>query len=289
MTGWVAIQRNPTSGSGRKRAVLFELIRGIKAHGLRCRLFSKRDRLDELLHDPQRRAELICVVAAGGDGTVDDVINRFPGVPVAVCPLGTENLFAKHLGVPVCGRFVAEMIAAGKTVRFDLCTLHEQRFLIMASFGFDADVVHRTHARRSGHIRKLSYVRPILESLWRYHYPPLRIYPDDAEQPLTGALAVVSNLPRYALRLPIAENAVANDGLLDVRIFERPNRFHMLRYSWRVWWGRHESLSDVRSLRAKSLRIEADMPIPVQADGDPAGFTPAEIRVLPGALTAFIP
>lgn len=295
MTGWVAIQRNPTSGSGPKAEVLKDLIRRLKEHGLRPRLFSRRERLAQSLADPQRREQLSCLVAAGGDGTVDDVVNRFPGVPMTVCPLGTENLFAKYLGIPRSGRFVADTIAAGKMRRLDLCTLQSptttgtQRFLIMAGIGFDAEVVRRTHARRRGHIRKHSYVIPILQSFFRYGYPPLRLFVDGSESPLTGALAVVSNLPMYALQLPFARSADASDGLLDVRLFERPSRRSLLRYAWNVWRGRHESLPDVRSIRAKSLRVEADVAVPVQVDGDPAGTTPVEIGVLPAALTVLAP
>ena len=290
MTGWVAIQRNPTSGSGRNRGMLLDLVRRLKEHGLRPRLFSRRERLGDVLADPQRRDELVCVVAAGGDGTVDDVINRYPGLPMTVCPLGTENLFAKYLGLPRDGRSVADAIAAGKTRQLDLCTLNgEQRFAIMASVGFDADVVHRTHSRRRGNISKLSYVRPILESFAGYRYPPLRIYADDSPEPLTGGLAIVSNLPMYAMRLPFARSAVPDDGLLDVRVFERPGRGQLLRYAWSLVRNRHERLSHVHSFRAKRIRIEADEPVPVQADGDPAGFTPVEIRVLPAELTVIAP
>lgn len=290
MTDWVAIQRNPTSGSGRNRGVLHDLVWGLKRHGIRPRLFSKRERLADVLADPQRREKLLCVVAAGGDGTVDDVINRYPGLPMTVCPLGTENLFAKYVGIPRDGSVVADAIAARNTRRFDLCTLNgTQRFVIMASFGFDADVVHRTHSRRRGHISKLSYVRPILESFGGYAYPPLRIFADDAAEPMTGAMAIVCNLPMYAMRLPFARSAAPDDGLLDVRIFERPGRGHLLRYSWSLLRSRHERLPHVRSFRAKRIHVESDVPVPVQVDGDPAGFTPVEIAVLPAELTVIVP
>ena len=298
MPEWVAIQRNPTSGAGPKAAVLKELVRELKQHGLKPRLFSKRERLASLLVDETRRENLRCIVAAGGDGTVVDVINRYPGMPMTVCPLGTENLFAKYLGIPRSGRAVAETIANGQPRQLDLCELQSsdidgnphpaQRFLIMASIGFDAAVVHRTHARRRGHIRRSSYVLPIFSTLWHYRYPKLQITLDDNE-PVESRLAVVANLPRYALKLPIASSAKGDDGLIDVRLFERPSRRSMLRYFWKVWRNKHESLADVRSALAKTIRIDADEPVPIQVDGDPAGFTPATITVVPSALTVVAP
>ena len=286
---WVAIQRNPRSGAGPKRAVIMELIQELKRHGIRPRLFSNRDRLKQTLLDESRVKQLKCIVAAGGDGTVGDVINRYPGFPVAVLPLGTENLIAKYLKIPCSGKFVAEMIANGQTRMLDLCKLGDQRFAIMASFGFDADVVHRTHARRTGHIRKLSYVQPIWQSLRKYAYPELRLYVDDDKTPITGRLAILVNIPAYAMRLPIAPDAEPDDGLFDVRVFERGSGFQMLRYFYKVIRGKHERLADVRSLRAKRIRVESSEPVPIQMDGDPAGFTPVEIEIVPAGLTIFVP
>lgn len=293
MTGWVAIQRNPTSGSGSKANVLRELIRGLKAHGIRPRLFARRERLAKVIADDRKRAGLICIVAAGGDGTVGDVINRYPDLPMTVCPLGSENLFARYLGIRQSGRFVADVIAAGHTRRLDVCELRPddgpmRRFLIMASCGFDADVVHRVAAGRTGHISRWSYVKQVMAALWRFRRGRVRVSVDGGES-RTGSLAVVANLPMYALGWPVAASAIGDDGLLDVRVFERESRSALVKYVWNIWRGKHERLHDVHSLRGESIRLESETPLPLQVDGDPAGFTPADIRVLPAALTVIAP
>src|SRR5580765_4106145 len=91
----VAIQRNPRSGSGAGRHELVELVRELKRLAFRPRLFKSRERLVAWLAEPGIRDELTCVVAAGGDGTVADVVNRHPDVPICILPLGTENLLAR--------------------------------------------------------------------------------------------------------------------------------------------------------------------------------------------------
>lgn len=315
---WVAIQRNPHSGTRSRGHHVLALIETLRTAGIRPRLFSRRDRLTQQLQLGDAQPP-VCIVAAGGDGTVRDVFNRFPGLPIAILPLGSENLFAKSLGIPRSGHAVAEMIAAGNTRRIDLCALDfsaassrenqavsseggepqrqggrrealvERRFGVMASFGFDADVVRRTHARRSGHITKASYVQPILQSLRKYQYPRLRLFPDCSETPLTGRMAILMNLPAYALGLPVAESARCDDGLLDLRLFQRGSAFQMLRYVYKVAMKSHETLEDVQSVRASRFRVEADEPVPIQVDGDPAGWTPVEIRVLPSELEVFVP
>jgi len=290
---WVAIQRNPTSGAGLQRAELLHLVSHLRRLGIRPRLYSRRERLQERLENPEDRKQLVCLVAAGGDGTVGDLVNRYPDLPLAVLPLGTENLLAGYLGIPSSGRFVAEMIAAGTTRTIDVGVINGRRFLLMVTAGFDADIIHRTHARRTGHIRKWNYLQPILESLRSYRYPKLRVSAEGGdlatEKPLSGRLVVVANLPAYAMGLPLAASAEESDGLLDLRVFRRRSAFQMFRYLYMVILRQHETLADVVSGRARRVQITCDTPVPIQCDGDPAGFTPAEVSILPGALTLIVP
>jgi diacylglycerol kinase family enzyme len=181
------------------------------------------------------------------------------------------------------------MIAAGHTQPIDLGAVRERRFAIMASFGFDADVVHRADACRRGNISKWNYLQPIGHSLRKYQHPVLRAFLDGAPEPLAARLAVVVNLPVYALGLKLAATAAGDDGLLDVRLFERGSAFQILRYFYNVARGTHENLRDVTTAQARRIRFEADVPVPIQVDGDPAGWTPAEIRVLPRALELIVP
>jgi diacylglycerol kinase family enzyme len=289
VTNRVAIQRNPRSGSGAGRQELVELVRELKRLSFRPRLFKNRERLDAWLAQAEIRQELVCIVAAGGDGTVADVVNRHPGAPICTLPLGTENLLARYLGMPRSGRELARVIAGGYSRVLDLCQLGNRRFVLMASVGFDADVICRLHESRQGNISRASYVQPILESMRKYEYPEIRVWIDDAPAPLTGRLVVVVNVPIYALGMSVARCATADDGILDVRLFIRGSAFQMVRYLCNLALGTHEHLADVQSVRGRRVRIESDVRVPIQVDGDSAGWTPAEIRLLPAALHVIVP
>jgi diacylglycerol kinase family enzyme len=208
---------------------------------------------------------------------------------VAVLPLGTENLVARYLKLPRSGRDLADVIAAGRKRRLDACLLNGRRFLIMAGFGFDAEVVRRTHSQRRGHITRFSYAKPLWSALREYRHPKMRFWIDGGEVPVTAGFAVLVNLPAYALGLRVADSAVPDDGLLDLRLFQRCSAFQMLRYFYKVKRGTHESLPDVLSYRVRRLRVESDDPAPVQVDGDPAGWTPSEIEILPAHWEIMIP
>jgi diacylglycerol kinase family enzyme len=285
---WVAIQRNPMSGSGRRGHEILRLIEGLRKRSIRPRLFSDRSELDAAVTDPTRPG-LLGIVAAGGDGTLLDVINRHRDLPVAVLPLGTENLFARSLGIRRSGEEVARIVAQGRLQRFDAAACNGRRFLVVASAGFDAEVIRLAHERRTGRISRVFYLRPILTALRHYRFPQMRVFLDDDPQPLSGALVVVANLAAYALRLPIAPKAVGDDGWLDVCVFERGGSGQLCRDLISVITRRHDAVSNIKTRRARRVRLEGDSTAPVQLDGDSAGASPVDIQIEPAALRVFVP
>lgn len=258
------------------------------------------------VEDLQSEGELRTVVAAGGDGTVALVVNRTPiGTPIAIMPLGTENLLSKYLHVGTTPEAVVDTIRHGVTIRLDAGRVGQRIFLLMVSCGFDAEVVHRLHRERQGHIHHLSYAKPILDSIRTYQYPELHISCLDEggwspagvganEQsrqasPILARWAFVMNLPRYAAGLQIVPHALGDDGLLDVCTFREGSLWTGLGYLAGVLLGRHQAFEDCVNCRAARIRIESDEPAPYQLDGDPGGFTPIEIETLPGRLTLLAP
>lgn len=250
--------------------------------------------------------ELRAVVAAGGDGTVGLLAQRtLPGVPIAILPLGTENLLAKQLGIRADPVQLRQTIGCGRSVQLDAGLAAGRIFLLMAGCGFDAEVVRRLHHMRRGHIRHFSYAKPILDSLRNYDYPELRVYCESpAPLPTTlgaslgsaagpTALAArwvfVVNLPRYAGGLQIAPDASGNDGFLDVCLFKEGSLWSGLRYLAGVALGTHQSLQDFARFRAQRVRIESAGAVPYQLDGDPGGYLPVEIDILPRRLTVLVP
>jgi len=226
--------------------------------------------------DPRCR----CLIAVGGDGTVSALINEGPSVPLTVLPAGTENLVAQHFGLGRDPKVLAGLIAAGQLVRVDLGRAGERRFLLMAGFGFDGDIVTRHHqarVSRFGLIRptsRLAYVQPILQSSLSYKFPKIsvRIADPGTQEVMTGTTVFIFNMPRYALGLPFAPTAREDDGWLDLLVFRDPGPLKALYYLWKVFRGTHLDQPGVFHRRVKKLVVTADEPIPVQIDGDPGGY-----------------
>ena len=289
----IIVAANPYSGASDNRRRVDALARALAELGEAPRVvWDPRERA-AILADGAAMARCRAVVAAGGDGTVAQVINELrPGTPLAVFPAGNENLFAAAFGFADDAAALARALAAGRTRALDLgrasASGRQRLFALMLSAGLDAEVVRRLAAwRASGaalrRVRRVSYVAPLAASLVTYRHPPVRVVA--GEIAVGGAYCVVANAPLYALALPLAPGARADDGALDWLVFERSSLTALAAYSWAVWRGRHVVRRDVRTGRATRLSLDAAIPVPVQVDGDPLGTTPVEIEVVPAALT----
>lgn len=303
----VLISVNPKAGARSGRDRVEQLTESLRSRGFGVRLHTDIGALREDAEDTTRQAALRAVVAAGGDGTASLVTNQTPaGTPIAILPLGTENLLSKYLEIPAAPDRVAELVAEGLTTQLDAGRSGDRLFLLMAGCGFDAEVVRRLHQARSGHIRHLSYVKPILDAVRSYRYPRLQVYCGPASESAAGAEAksgeessrwrlvaearwvFVVNLPRYACGLSFAPDASGTDGLLDVCAFRNGSLWNGIRYLGGVMLGRHMTWRDCQMARAETIRITSDEPVPIQMDGDPAGQLPLDIRVESGRLTALV-
>lgn len=255
-------------------------------------MFSGRSKLDEYLAVASARHRLRCIVAAGGDGTVADLLNRHPGVPIAVLPLGTENLLARYLGVRRCGKTLAQIISGGKVRVFDSAVANGRRFLLMLSVGVDSEIVDAIHRSRTGTIWRLGYVLPTLRAFIRSRPRTFRATAADGQSSVTGSHIIVSNVPVYGFGLNFAPDAAPDDGLLDVRAFTGTTRWHIFRHAVRLKLGLPIHANDVQRISVPSVVVEQNETISgviSQCDGDPGPELPVRIVVDPCSLTVMVP
>jgi diacylglycerol kinase (ATP) len=289
----VLIAVNAIAGATSSRDVVQRLQTLLTQRGYTAEVQTNLAGVSETANAWQDEGRLRAVVGVGGDGTAAALLNATaPGVPITLLARGTENLLARHCQMGVTPESVAETIANGQARCFDAGVANGRLFVLMASCGFDAEVVARLHARREGHIRHWSYVRPILDAIRSYDYPPLTIrltLADGTEQTLESRWLFAFNLPCYAFALGLAPEADGGDGLLDACAFQQGSFWHGLRYLTAVTRGRHQQLADCCTSRVRRLRVESQRPVPFQVDGDPGGILPLEIEVLPGRMTLLTP
>lgn len=291
--GWIAIAANPFSGSRSNPLLVRRLAMELERLELPTRIFWSRAMLAQALDDPQCRLACRALVAAGGDGTLSDLVNLNArwGLPISHFPLGTENLFAAHYGLPRDPAAFAAVMARGRMKTIDLATADGRLFALMLSAGFDADVAHRLAAWRHWEgglrrVRRHSYLLPIAEALDRYHHPPIRLIADGVER--TAYLALIFNIPRYGFNLPFLPHAREDDGKLDWIALMRPGFWPLLGFTRDLFLRRHLKRADVCYGRADRVELSGQNPAPIQVDGDACGFTPRVIEARPAALRVIV-
>lgn len=225
------------------------------------------------------------IVVAGGDGTINDVVNGLKGrrMPLVVVPLGTENIIAKEFGFPATADAVIRRALEGRPLTIDAGSVNARRFMIVVGVGFDAEVVHRLAEVRKGHISHATYLGPLLTTFARHEFPRLVVEVDGVRVFEARGLALVGNLSRYSMGLRILNRASPEDGLLDVCALPCDSRGRLLLHALDIARGRHTERTREGVVYAQGACIRIDSPdaAPVEVDGEPAGVLPIECRVCP--------
>ncbi|MBA3962520.1 MAG: diacylglycerol kinase family lipid kinase [Chthoniobacterales bacterium] len=230
------------------------------------------------------------IVAAGGDGTIHEVVNGLAGSEAALglLPLGTMNVFANELGLPAndLGR-CWEIIRAARTRLIDLPMANEKHFVQLAGVGLDAQVVKETSLTFKRNFGPLSYLISAAQVASR-RPPRLLIESEDA---LTeeGSFVLVGNGRLYGGPFPFFKHAVIDDGLLDVLVFKQIGYLDLLKYIQNVIFTSDITTREVEYFQTRYLRVSSAEEVPLELDGELAGACPVEFAINSRRLKVLTP
>ena len=230
------------------------------------------------------------IIACGGDGTVNEVVNGMAGsrVPLALLPAGTGNVLAKELGLPWDIWRAAEYIPAGEVRRIALGRAGERYFICMAGVGVDANTVYRLSVKTKLSLGMLAYWIESFRQLLEYEFPLFSVRVEG--QSFQAALLIASRTKNYGGPVQLTRRADLFSDEFEVCLFQRRNRFLYLLYFLALQMGLLERFRDVRFLRTR--RVEAqpgEQRIQVQVDGELAGALPMDFVIVPEALSLLVP
>lgn len=224
------------------------------------------------------------IIAAGGDGTFNEVINGIAGsaVPMAMLPMGTVNVLARELEIPMDLKKAVDtaLEALPHSVSLGKVIANSGRaryFSLMAGIGIDAEAVYGI---KESPAPKRAYILSGIKKLFSWNPEELSLFINGGTY--KGFSLVVCNSARYGGDFKMAPHADIKEPLLYVFIMHGKSKLDMLRYAGGVIRGRHLKLKDITYLSAKSISIEGSSRI--QIDGDYIGKTPATIEAAPNAL-----
>ena len=243
---------------------------------------------------PQHATELTSlagarlVVAAGGDGTVNEVVNGLKtDATLGILPLGTANVLARELGLPLNPEAACKRVIAGKERLIDVGVAtdrkgRERRFTCMAGMGFDAHVVNEVTPLLKQYLKILAFPLAAFKVYLEGDLPPLHIL--HGKETHVTQFAIVANGQYYGGDFRVAEDAALATGNLEVVLVDRVGRLLRADILTRILARRPLDRS-MRSFTARELRATSPgAHVPVQLDGEVWGRLPMSFRIEPGAL-----
>jgi YegS/Rv2252/BmrU family lipid kinase len=241
------------------------------------------------------------IVAAGGDGTINEILNGISEVPHAfdhvrlgVLPLGTVNVFARELRIPLRLESAWAMLRRGRETKIDLGRVDfmeegkpaQRYFIQLAGAGLDARAVELVSWKLKTHAGPLAYVVAGFQALAEKQS---RICVSADGKKIEGELVLLGNGKYYGGPFEIFPGATLNDGLLDACIFPSVSLLSLLRLAPGFLLRRKLSEKQVQLVRAQKLELTSEPPAAFELDGEWAGYLPATFSVEPKKLRVVVP
>jgi YegS/Rv2252/BmrU family lipid kinase len=229
------------------------------------------------------------IIAAGGDGTLNEVLQAVAGseVDLALLPLGTGNVMARSMGLDEMDlRGACQVAATGQARRIDLGRMGERFFVATAGVGLDAEIARNLDPWWKQRIGRFAFLGEFFRTALLNEPRVFRIRVGGEE--LTGPMwaILVCNTNEYTWRMRPSPDARDDDGLLDAVFVHRTGFLDLIDLAARMFVeGQHASEHpNATVLRVGEMEIDADPPAPWQTEGDVGGMTPVRAEVVPQAL-----
>jgi len=241
------------------------------------------------------------LVAVGGDGTLNEVVNGIflnnvcpaTDITLASIPVGTGNDWGKMFGITPDYENAIKIIAEKKTMKHDIGRMHyydenEQKtryFINIAGMGFEAVVVNKTNFQKEhGKGGKLIYLYNLLTSLLAYKNTPAELTIDDETIKTVIFSVNIGNGKYCGGGMRQTPRALPDDGLLDVTIIKDIGKLEIIRKLKILYNGTILTHPRIDGYKCKTVRVTSPSPLYLEADGESLGNTPADFDLIPDAL-----
>jgi diacylglycerol kinase (ATP) len=238
------------------------------------------------------QAGATAVVAAGGDGTMNEVAQALVGTKVAlgVLPVGTVNVWAREMGIGLAPVRAAHSLLTGERHTIDVGRVNGRVFLLMVGIGLDGEATHVIEQRDLGGLRKLvRYVPLVIGLALRARGSRVKVRLDARQEIVRPLMIVVSNTRLYGGAFAFNPGARADDGQLDICVIEDQSLGMRAVVFLRALLRRPVASGRVRYDRFSRATIASPRRLRVQVDGEMFGSLPVTIEIVPHALDVIVP
>jgi len=234
------------------------------------------------------------IIAIGGDGTIIEVISGLIGsnAKLGIIPLGTGNMLAGNLGIPLNIQKAAEIILKGNSQKIDTGKINDRYFAFMAGCGFDAKIIGEVSREKK---RKLGLFAYYIEGFKQSFSPKYAVFKiklnNEKIVKVRGLAVLIANGGNIiGDLLSLFPKASLNDGLLDLLIVSPRGFFDYLPIMLKIITKQpYDKSKKIQYFQAKQIEIQTKPALFVQADGDIVGKTPVKIEVIPESIEVLTP
>ena len=218
------------------------------------------------------------VVAAGGDGTINEVVNGIdPGTPLAIIPMGTANIVAIEAGISNNSKVICAAIKQGKTKRAYVSTINNKKFILMAGIGYDAKVVNNINPKLKKVFGKLIFALEGLKQFFKLKEFNITITSNNQTHHANWVL--ITNAKYYAGPHSITKRTnIFNEDLVCYLFQDLTKLSFLYNLFLIIFFGDLSKSKKIKTIHSSSFDISSQHTTPIQCDGEPFGHLPATIQ-----------
>jgi diacylglycerol kinase (ATP) len=230
-------------------------------------------------------------IAAGGDGTVNEVMNGLlhTNTALGTLPIGTVNIWAREMGLPMDIVGAAKQLLEARVRSVDVGMAGDRAFLLMAGVGFDAAVTQSVDAGEKKRFGAIAYVKQAFQVAWKFQGVRTLLRIDGKRVRGRILMLVIGNSQLYGGVVKFTAHAIVDDGLLDICVIKGRSMLTAPLRLFSVFTRNYNRDPKVAYFKASRVEIQGKKRLPIQVDGDFIGKTPMRFEILPGALRVMVP
>ena len=284
---------NPTSGREEMRRRLPDVLQRLEGYGFETSTHATMGPGDAVLAGAEAaRRKYDVVIAAGGDGTLNEVVSGLAKAdkrpPLGILPLGTTNDLARALGIPRAWDAAVDLIAHGSVKKIDIGRLNQKHFVNIAGGGSLTELTYEVPSKMKTVLGQLAYYMKGFEKLPRLRPIRMRVRAEGIELNEDMMLFFVANSNSVGGFEKLMPDAKLDDGLMDVLFLRRCNLAEFIRLATMVACGELVQDPLIVQFRTRQLQIESPDYVQLNLDGEFGGTLPCEIEVLPRYQGVFV-
>lgn len=283
---------NPIAGKGRTRVFAKEIERYLKERNVKHEImYTKYPGHAIDIAAEVNEEEFSKVVSVGGDGTLNEILNglNLKKMSLGIIPAGTGNDFIKCAGIPSDAMEALEVVLNGVEKSIDIGLINEKRFINVAGFGLDVEVLRETIKFKRVIKGKLAYVLGVVKALITFKPIEFQILIDGVEYNEEAMICAIGNGQYFGGGMKILPSAELDDGLFDICILKKMAKIKLLYHLPKVFKGTHMELPWICYLRGKNIKLLTKEPVSINSDGEISQKNFPEFNILKKRIRIIVP